>query len=145
MPRHLLLSSLVLAACGAAPAPAPAPANPTAAPNQPAREWRQAMRRVGARFDELTAALDKSPYGEGKAIAASATAAASDLRLGYGRCVDQRVPQFAAMARGAESWLLAIAAEAAQDHTELAAEQFARGKERHCGACHEASKPFYSW
>ena len=62
------------------------------------------------------------------------------VRLGYGEFRDDRVPDFARMARDTESWLLRIAAEAGQGNGEIAQDLFRGGEERHCTRCHDASE-----
>lgn len=136
MPRRLtILATALVAACTLT---APPPDNGSSAEVE--LTWKRVMKRVGEHYEIIDRELSKSPAGDLRAVAAAAEAAAPLLRHGYGRFRSARVKDFGRMARDTESWLLRIAAEAAQGRGAFAQELFRGGEERHCAKCHTASE-----
>ncbi len=111
---------------------------PAAAGDAPRTDWAATMQAVERRYQALEQALTQRPVGDLRAVAAAAGEAAELMRLGYGRYEDTSVPDFARMARAAESWFLQIALEARQAHEDIARELFFAERQRHCGDCHDA-------
>jgi len=123
---------IAIAACSTAGSKPPAtPTSPTLA------EWRDRMSEVDTHRKLMKGMLLDGEATDLRAVADAATAAAEHLRLGYGRLEQRSVPEFAKMARDAESWLLQVALEARQAHGDIARDLFAAGKP-HCVRCHDA-------
>lgn len=134
----LLGAALLAVACSSSSsAPGPAPLPPAAAAAAP-DDWARAMKQVKLHYERIETALLRPPFGDLRAVAADANAAAELLRLGYGVHEDRSVPGFARMARDAEAWLLEVALEARQAHGDIASDRFLGGRQRHCGDCHDA-------
>lgn len=102
-----------------------------------ATPWQTSMQQVKLHMQIVRDQLQDSALADLPAVAAAANAAADLLRDGYGRCEDHRVPEFARMARDAESWCLQIASEARLAHGAIARELFVSGI-HHCSRCHDA-------
>lgn len=146
MSRRTVASStftflLAIAACSSA-APDAAPAAPPAG-DAPVgaladSDWAQRMQEIDRHYEVLKDNLTHRPIGDLRAVATAASEAAALMRLGYGPHDDPSVPDFARMARQAETWLLNVALEARQAHGDIARELFLGERKRHCGDCHDA-------
>ncbi len=137
-----LFAITVVTAIGACSSTSSPPAPPPATTNSPAaaepEDWDHVMKQVKHRYDLLKDALAGRQLGDLRTVATAAGEAAELMRLGYGRFEDPTVPEFARMAREAESWLLNVALEARQAHGDIARELFLAERKRHCGDCHDA-------
>ena len=97
------------------------------------------MHEVDEQHKVLLKLLERQPIGDLDAVASAAERAAYLVRFGYGHFEQERVPNFASMARECESWLLHIALESRQGHAELARSALRAGKS-HCKKCHDAAE-----
>ncbi len=95
------------------------------------------MQQIKEHLQIVRDQLQDTAVADLSAVSAAANAAAALLSDGYGRYEDRSVPQFARLARDAESWCLQLASEARQGHGVIARELFRNGID-HCNRCHDA-------